>query len=123
MLERLLGRKPTAAETQFFVDFATVAANAVGGPTGPTRGTTLIGVSDAHDAALLAARSLGVRTRNVSAVAQPLPPRLPGGLTRSGTHLYRVTFDLRAEGRTLYVYVNRSTRLHVWRVVWVGTKP
>jgi len=123
MLERLLGRKPTAAETRFFIDFATVAANAVGGPTGPKRGTTLIGVSNAHDAALLAARSLGVRTRNVSAVAQPLPPRLPGGLTRSGTHLYRVSFDLRAERRRLYVYVNRSARLHVWRVVWVGTKP
>jgi hypothetical protein len=123
MLERLLGRKPTAAETRFFIDFATVAANVVGGPTEPKRGTALIGVSDAHDAALLAARSLGVRTRNVSAVAQPLPPRLPGGLTRSGTHLYRVSFDLRAERRRLYVYVNRSARLHVWRVVWVATKP
>jgi hypothetical protein len=123
VLERLLGRKPTAAETRFFIDFATVAANAVGGPTGPTGGTRIIGVSNAHGAALLAARSLGVRTRNVSALAQPLPHKLPGGLTRVGTRLYRVAFDLRAERRTLYVYVNRSARLHVWRVVWVATKP
>jgi hypothetical protein len=76
-----------------------------------------------HGAARLAVRSLGVRVRNVSAVAQQLPHKLPGGLTRSGTRLYRVAFDLRAERHTLYVYVNRSVRLHVWRVVWVATKP
>jgi hypothetical protein len=64
-----------------------------------------------------------VRTRNVPADAQPLPRKLPGGLTRSGTLLYRVAFDLRARRHTLYVYVNRAARLNVWRVVWVATKP
>jgi hypothetical protein len=129
--EGLLGRKPTAAETRFFVDFATIAVNAAGGSSGAKkyRGTP-IGVSDARGAARLAPQSLGVRTRVVSAAAQPLPRgRLPGGLIRSGTRLYRVVFDLlrsddvdRAGRHTLYVYVDRSARLHVWRVVWVATK-
>ena len=131
-LERVLGRKPNADETRFLVDFLTVAASA-GGSSGPTTsGGTPIGKSDARSTALLAPQGLGVRTHVVSAAAQSLPHRpLPGGLIRSATRLYRVTFDLlRADGvdragrHTLYVYVNRSAKLGgVWRVVWVATKP
>jgi hypothetical protein len=131
LLERLLGRKPTADESRFFVDLATVAVQS-GGPSGPTttHGTT-IAVSDPRGTAELAPRSLGLRTRVVSATAVPLPHgRLPGGLPRSGARLYRVAFDLlRKDGvdtvgrHTIYVYVTRSGRLGVWRVAWVASKP
>ncbi len=132
LLGRLLGRKLTADETRFFVDFATVATT-TSGASGPTKTHgTLTAVSDAGGAARLAPRSLGVRTRVVSATAVPLPQgHLPAGLTRSGaTRLYRVTFDLlRADGvdavgrHTIYVYVSRSAKLGVWSVAWVGPKP
>ena len=132
LLERLLGRQPTATESRFLVDLATVAVTA-GGSSGPSKVKgTPIGVSNPRGAALLAPQSLGVPTRVRSATAQPLPNRpLPGGLSRSrGTRLYRVAFDLpRADGvdtvgrHTLYVYVTRSSKLAVWRVAWVATKP
>jgi hypothetical protein len=121
-LERLLGRKPNAAETRFMIDFFTAAAYGTGSSSGATKSTE-IGSSTARSAALLAAHSLGARTGSGSAVTQPLPRRLPDGLARSGLRLYRVRFDVRAERRTLYVYVNRSASLHVWRVVWVAAKP
>jgi hypothetical protein len=131
-LERLVGQRLTAAESRFLVDFGTVAstAGASSGGTGMTSGA-LVATSGARGTALLAPRSLGVRTRVVSARAQPLPPRrLPDGLTRSGTRLYRVVFDLlRADGvdargrHTIYVYLTRSERLGVWRVAWVAAQP
>jgi hypothetical protein len=128
-LERLLGRKVTADETRFFIDLATVGtAGSSSGPT-KTQGTP-IAVSSPRGTALLAPRSLGVRTRVVSATAQPLPRRLPDGLRRGGTRLYRIVFDLlRADGpdaagrHTIYVYVTHSPKLDVWQVAWVGTKP
>lgn len=131
MLERLLGRKVTADETRFFIDLATVAVG-TGSSSGPTKTQgTPIGNSSARSTALLAPRSLGVRTRVVSATARPLPHgQLPGGLGRAGTHLYRVTFDLvrtdgvdRAGRHAIYVYVTRSARLGVWRVARVSTNP
>jgi hypothetical protein len=129
MLERLLGRKPNADETRFFIDFATVASTAGSSP-GPTTGQgTPTAVSDPRGTALLAPQSLGVRTRAVSAVARPLPRRLPDGVTRSD-RLYRVTFALlRPDGRnaagrhTIYVYVHRVAKLGVWEVAWVASKP
>jgi hypothetical protein len=128
-LEHLLGRRATAAETRFFIDFATVASTAGSSP-GPTTGQgTPTAVSDPRGTALLAPQSLGVRTRAVSAVARPLPRRLPDGVTRSD-RLYRVTFDLlRPDGRnaaglhTIYVYVHRVAKLGVWEVAWVASKP
>lgn len=130
LLEQLLGRKVTADETRFFIDLATVSTT-TGGSSAPTKtqGTPIAG-SDPRGTALLAPESLGVPTRTVSAAAQPLPRRLPGGLKRSGTRLYRVTFDLlRANGvdrpgrHTIYVYVTHAARLGVWSVAWVATKP
>jgi hypothetical protein len=131
-LERLVGHKLTAAESRFFVDFATVASGA-GASSGGTRKTsgTLVATSGRRGTALLAPRSLGVRTRVVSATPQPLPSgRLPDGLTRSGTRLYRVGFDLlRADGvdarglHTIYVYVTRSRKLGVWQIAWVARQP
>ncbi len=134
LLERLLGRKPTADETRFFVDFATAAVTVTaGGSSAPTKTQgTQIAAPDARRTAKLAPRSLGVPTRVVSAAAQPLPPGpLPGGLARSaGTRLYRVTFDLlRPHGHdaagphTLYVYVARAPKLGVWQIAWVASKP
>jgi len=131
LLERVLGRKPNAAETRFFIDFATVAVGSGGGPTKTVQGTP-IAVSDAQGAARLAAQSLGVRTRVVSVTVRPLPHRrLPGGLRRSSNvRLYRVVLDLlRANGidkpgrNTIYVYVTRSAKLGVWRVAWLSQKP
>jgi hypothetical protein len=124
--ERLLGRKPNAAETRFFIDLSTIAVGS-GSSSGTVKGTTTA-VSDPRGAALLAPQSLGVRTRAASATALALPHRrLPGGLTRSETRLYRVTLDVvrgsNAGRHTLYVYVGYSAQLHVWRVVWVATKP
>ena len=128
---RVLGRKPNAAETRFFIDFATVAVGSGGGPTKTVQGTP-IAVSDARGAARLAAQSLGVRTRVVSVTVRPLPHRrLPGGLRRSSNvRLYRVVLDLlRANGidkpgrNTIYVYVTRSAKLGVWRVAWLSQKP
>jgi hypothetical protein len=130
LLERVLGRKPNAAEIHFFIDFATVGST-TGSSSGPTKSQgTPIGDSSPRATALLAPGSLGIRTRVVSAAAQPLPHHLPGGLTRSGTRLYRVVFDLlRAHGiykagpQVLFVYVDRRTPPGVWRVAWVSTKP
>lgn len=131
LLERVLGRKPNAAETRFLVDFLTVAAT-TGSSSGPKQGqTTTVGRPSARATALLAPRSLGVRTRNVSARALPLPEHLPGGLTRAGDlRLYSVVFDLlRAHGaskaglHTLFVYVDRAKAPGVWRIVWISTKP
>jgi hypothetical protein len=131
-LELVLGRKLTAAETRFFFDFATVAATATGSSSGPTKTQgTQIAASNPRGTAMLAPQSLGVRTRVVSAAAQPLPHRLPVGLNRFvETRLYRVVFDLLrssghdAAGRhTIYVYVTHSPKLGVWQVAWVGTKP
>ena len=126
-LERILGRKVTPAETRFFIDLATVGLSTGHGST--TRGGP-IAVSDPHGTALLAAQSLGVRTRTVSATAQPLPRRLPDGLRPGRTRLYRVVFDLvRSDGpdaagrHTIYVYVSHRGKLGVWDVAWVGTKP
>lgn len=133
LMERLLGRKPTAAETRFFIDFATVAVGS--GSSGPTvthGNGTLIASSDARTTATLAPRSLGVPTRNISEVARPLPRgRLPGGIARaSHPRLYRVRFDLlrrvgvdRAGRHTIYVYLTRRGRLGVWEIAWVGPKP
>jgi hypothetical protein len=129
-LERLLGRKVTADETRFFVDFATVGT-ATGSSSGPTKTQgTPIAVSSPRGTALLAPRSLGVPTRVVSATMQPLPRRLPDGLRPSATRLYRIVFDLlRSDGHdavgrhTIYVYVTHSPKLGVWDVAWVGTKP
>ena len=127
-LERLLGRKATAAETRFLIDLATVTT-VTGGSSGPTQGTQ-IAVPSPRGAALLAPRSLGVPTRAVSATARPLPRHLPAGLRPGETRLYRVVFDLLrssghdAAGRhTIYVYVTRTPRLGVWEVAWLGTKP
>jgi hypothetical protein len=127
-LEQLLGRKVTADETRFFVDFATVAAT-TGGSSGSTKGTP-VAVSNARRTALLAPRSLGAPTRVVSADPRPLPHRLPDGLRPEGARLFRVVFDLlrsdahNATGQhTIYVYLTRSNRLGVWQVAWVGTKP
>lgn len=132
VLEQLLGRKVTPDETRFFVDLATVTSTS-GSSSGPTKTQgTPIGNSTARSTAVLAPQSLGVRTRLVSATAQPLPHgRLPGGLTRSGAvRLYRVTFDtLRAggvgaaRGHTIYVYVTRRAKLGVWVVALVASKP
>lgn len=130
LLERLLGRKPNAAETRFLFDFLTAAATASGHST-PARSTT-IGVPGPHAAALLGPGTLGLPTRAVSATALPLPhERLPGGLTRSDhVRLYRVVFDLRRADRsvsagrhTLYVYVARTKGPPIWGVAWVSTKP
>jgi hypothetical protein len=126
-LERLLGRKPNADEIRFFIDFASVASTTSSGSggSGPTRGTPTA-VSDPHGTALIAPQNLGVRARNVSAVALPLPHgRLPGGLTHSpNTRLYRVTFDVVRRGRhTIYVYVTHAHRLGVWEIAWVASKP
>ena len=129
-LERLLGRKATAAETRFFIDLATVAT-VTGSSSGPTKTQgTEIAAPGPRGAALLAPQSLGVRTRTVSATAQPLPHRLPDGLRPDATRLYRVVFDLlHSDGRdaagrhTIYVYVTHSGKLGVWQVAWVGTKP
>lgn len=128
-LERVLGRKPDAAEIRFFIDLATVSSTG-GSSSGPTTGHgTPIGLSSPRATALLAPRSLGVRTRVVSASAQPLPHHLPGGLTHSSTRLYRVVFDvLRADGvdkpgrHTISVYVTRRARLGVWSVALVSSK-
>jgi hypothetical protein len=129
LLARLLGRKPNANETRFFIDFATVAVTSSNSSGPHTSHGTVIAVSNPRSTARLAPRSLGVRTRVVSAVARPLPPRLPGGVTRS-SRLYRVVFKLlRGDGvdpagrYTVFVYVSRSTKLGVWRVVWVAAKP
>lgn len=124
-LERLLGRKLDAHEIRFFVDLATVgsASSSGSGHSGPGAQTA---TGDPHGTALLAPQNLGVRARNVSAVAQPLPHgRLPAGLARSAnTRLYRVTFDLVGRGRhTIYVYVTHSHRLGVWLLAWIGAKP
>ena len=118
---------------RFFVDFATVAVGSGGSSSGAKkyRGTLIAG-SGARGTALLAPQSLGIRTRVISAVAQPLPHgRLPGDLKRSGTlRLYRVAFDLlRADGvdaagrHTIYVYVTRARRLGVWIVAWMASRP
>ncbi len=126
-LEHLLGRKVTPDETRFFVDLATVGVTA--GHSGTTQGTP-IAVGDSRDTAKLAPESLGIRTRIVSATAQPLPRRLPEGLRPGATRLYRVVFDLlRSDGRdaagrhTIYVYVTHRRKLGVWDVAWVDTKP
>jgi hypothetical protein len=126
-LEHLLGRKTTAAEQRFFVDLATVGVTT--GHSSTTRGTP-IAVDDPRGTALLAPQSLGLRTRAVSATAQPLPRRLPDGLRPGRTRLYRVVFYLtRSDGRdgagrhTIYVYVSHRGKLGVWDVAWVGTKP
>jgi hypothetical protein len=126
-LEHLLGRKTTAAEQRFFVDLATVGVTT--GHSSTTRGTP-IAVGDPRGTALLAPQSLGLRTRAVSATAQPLPRRLPDGLRPGRTRLYRVVFYLtRSDGRdgagrhTIYVYVSHRRKLGVWDVAWVGTKP
>lgn len=128
-LDRLLGRKPTAAESRFLVDFlAGAATTTASAGAGQARGG-LIATSNPRRAALLAPGSLGVRTRVVSSTAQPLPPgRLPYGLIRSvGTRLYRVVFEVprgRDAGQhTIYVYVTRRQKIGVWLVAWVGTKP
>jgi hypothetical protein len=130
LLERLLGRKITAAESRFFVDLATVTIT-TGSSSGPVT-STLTGGPDPRSIAHLAPSNLGVRTRVVSVRAQPLPRgHLPGGLTRSGAiRLYRVTFDIpHADGvhaarrHTIYVYVTRRGKLGVWLVAWVASKP
>jgi hypothetical protein len=99
------------------------------GHSGTTQGTP-IAVGDSRDTAKLAPESLGIRTRIVSATAQPLPRRLPEGLRPGATRLYRVVFDLlRSDGRdaagrhTIYVYVTHRRKLGVWDVAWVDTKP
>jgi hypothetical protein len=128
LLEHLLGRKVTAAETRFFVDFATVASTTGGHAVSHARGT-LTGGPDPRTMAHLAPQNLGLRTRVVSVTTQALPQgRLPGGLARSNaTRLYRVVFDVlqgKDAGRhTIYVYVTRSARLGVWSVGWIGPKP
>lgn len=133
VLEQLLGRKVTRDETRFFVDFATVAVGSGGSSSRAKkyRGTPIAG-SGARGTALLAPQSLGIRTRVISAVAQPLPHgRLPGDLKRSrAVRLYRVAFDLlRADGvdapgrHTIYVYVTRARRLGVWIVAWMASRP
>jgi hypothetical protein len=130
LLERLLGRKITAAESRFFVDLATVTIT-TGNSSGPVR-STLTGGPDPRAIARLAPSNLGVRTRVVSVTVQPLPRgHLPGGLTRSGgIRLYRVTFDIpRADGvhvarrHTIYVFVTRRGKLGVWLAAWVASKP
>jgi hypothetical protein len=130
LLEQLLGRKPNADETRFFIDFATVGT-ATGSSSGPTKTQgTEIAVPSPRGAAQLAPQSLGVRTRVVSATARPLPRHLPEGLQPGETRLYRVEFDLlRSDGHdaagrhTIYAYVTHSPKLGVWQVAWVGTKP
>jgi hypothetical protein len=133
LMERLLGRKPTAAETRFFADFVAVMSTTGGHAVGPTSGHgTLIASSNPRTTAKLAPRSLGVPVRNVTAVARPLPHgRLPGGIARSANpRLYLVTFDLvhsdgvdKAGRRMLYVYLTRRGRLGVWTVVRAAAKP
>lgn len=127
LIEKLLGRKPTAAEERFFVDLATVGGHASGSTSGG-----VIAASDARTTAKLAPHNLGVPTRNVTALALPLPHgRLPGGLTHSaGTRLYRVTFDLlrtvgadKAGHHTIYVYLTHRGKLGVWEIAWVGSNP
>jgi hypothetical protein len=127
-LESLLGRKPNADEIRFFTDLATVSSLS-GGPSGPGEGAQ-IAVATPDGAAQLAPQSLGLRTGEVSAIEQPLPSRLPDGLRPGGTRLYRVVFHLaHSDGRdaagnhTLYVYVTHRSKLGVWLVAWVGTKP
>lgn len=126
-LERLLGRKLDADEIRFFVDLATIgsASSSGSGGSGLTRGA-VTATSDPHGTALIAPQNLGVRARNISAVAQPLPHgRLPGGLTYSAkTRLYRVTFDIVGRARqAIYVYVSHHRKLGVWEIAWLSTKP
>lgn len=126
-LERLLGRKLTADEIRFFVDLATVTSTAGSGSGGSGSGRGAVtATSDPHGTALIAPQNLGVRARNVSAVAQPLPHGpLPAGLTHSPrTRLYRVSFDVVGRGRhTIYVYVDHHRKLGVWEIAWVAQKP
>jgi hypothetical protein len=128
MLEQLLGRKPNADEIRFFTDLATVSF-ATGSSSGPTQGAEIAGPGPGRTAQL-APQSLGLRTGEVSATAQPLPHRLPDGLRPGATRLYRVVFYLaRSDGHdaagnhTIYVYVTHRGKLGVWVVAWVGTKP
>jgi hypothetical protein len=128
LLERVLGRKPNADETRFFIDFATVTVGTASSSSGPTQ-TQTVGTPGPRAAALLAPQSLGVPTRIVSATGLPLRQHPPGALRRTGTRLYRVVFDtLRADGvdrvgcHTIYVYVTRSDELHVWSVALVASK-
>jgi hypothetical protein len=137
LMEKLLGRKPTAAEERFFIDLATVGTSSGSGPapksghSGPTSGA-ITASSNARMMAKLAPHSLGVATRNVSAVELPLPHgRLPVGLTHSArTRLYRVTFDLlrtvgadKAGRHTIYVYLTHHGTLGVWEIARVGANP
>jgi hypothetical protein len=129
-LERILGRKVTAAEQQFFVDLFTVGST-TGSSSGPTTQGGEVAVDSPEGAAQLAPQGLGLKTGYVRpAVEQPLPRRLPEGLRRGGTRLYRVAFYLaQSDGRdalgihTIYVYVAHRGKLGVWDVAWVGTKP
>lgn len=129
-LERILGRKITPAEQQFFVDLAT-GVSVTGSSSGPTMQGGQIAVSTPEGAAQLAPQSLGVETGYVRpAVEEPLPRLLPDGLRPGMTRLYRVAFYLAhsvgrdAAGRhTIYVYVAHRSKLGVWDVAWVGTKP
>jgi hypothetical protein len=128
-LERILGRKVTAAEQQFFVDLAT--ATTTSGSSGPITQGGEIATPTPEGTAQLAPQSLGVTTGYVRpAVALPLPRHLPDGLRPGATRLYRVAFYLAhsdgpdAAGRhTIYVYVAHRRKLGVWDVAWVGTKP
>jgi hypothetical protein len=130
-LERILGRKVTAAEQRFFIDLATIGSTS-GSSSG--RSTTQggeVAVDSPDGAAQLAPQGLGLATGYVKpAVPLPLPRRLPGGLRPGATRLYRVVFYLAhsdghdAAGRhTIYVYVSHRGKLGVWDVAWVGTKP
>jgi hypothetical protein len=129
MLEQLLGRKPNADEIRFFTDLATVST-ATGSSSGHPGPGAQIAVATPDGTAQLAPQSLGLKTGEVSATEQPLPHRLPDGLRPGATRLYRVVFYLAhsdghdaAGNHTIYVYVTHRSKLGVWVVAWVGTKP
>jgi hypothetical protein len=124
-LERLLGRKPTAAELHLVYDFVAL------GQTWDHSNLPSLGLCQ-RCVVMTVTQNLGVRARVLrgSGYELPLPHGpLPGGLKRSKTFLYIVGFDVlrphgqRAGHHWLLVYIQYSPKLRLYQVVWITRKP